>query len=617
MIINYIKNFIFILIISTNLDAFSAVDISKDTKDSLLKHSSIYFDTDSSSTIQEIIKHDLFKPYEAATINTGVSKTTTWVKFKLYNSGNLPIEKLLVLNSPILEQLELYTDATLNSPILKGTQNISSEHTTIYHTFLISLESNQSKTYYLKVKSIWAPIGFSMALQDEKNYRTKDKNQQLIKIILLSMIVILMIYSFILSFYSKDKSYLYYSFYLLTLIYHQSNYLGLTKIYLPLEFIQNIEIKMALTKVALMIVSASLFAIYFLKTIEIPFLHRIYKVFIFIALLEIVILNIPQFYNFQIVILTSAMLIIFNLIAATISYKRGNKQARLFILGFGIVFISYVLIMANALGLTSFVQDFPNSLVFGTTLEALILSLAFVDRYAILTKEKEIVDKNILNETQNREGIVKQEVVKKTTELNQALKAKDLLLKEVHHRIKNNLQIILSIVRLQSDEIEDKIVTDKFINLENRINAIAKIYNMLIIDENLDEIDMEGYIEELLLDIKDTMPDIYENIKIETEIDISLPLNKSIYIGIIINELVTNSYKYAFENNKGTIFISLHKKMQEYILIIRDNGKGFIYDKEEKSLGLNLIHTLVSQQLKGKIEMLTEGMTQYTIRFTV
>jgi hypothetical protein len=86
------------------------------------------------------------------------------------------------------------------------------------------------------------------------------------------MIVILMIYSFILSFYSKDKSYLYYSFYLLTLIYHQSNYLGLTKIYLPLEFIQNIEIKMALTKVALMIVSASLFAIYFLKTIEIPFL---------------------------------------------------------------------------------------------------------------------------------------------------------------------------------------------------------------------------------------------------------------------------------------------------------------------------------------------------------
>jgi two-component sensor histidine kinase len=128
---------------------------------------------------------------------------------------------------------------------------------------------------------------------------------------------------------------------------------------------------------------------------------------------------------------------------------------------------------------------------------------------------------------------------------------------------------------------------------------------------------MEGYIEELLLDIKDTMPDIYENIKIETEIDISLPLNKSIYIGIIINELVTNSYKYAFENNKGTIFISLHKKMQEYILIIRDNGKGFIYDKEEKSLGLNLIHTLVSQQLKGKIEMLTEGMTQYTIRFTV
>jgi hypothetical protein len=113
MIINYIKKFIFLLLISTNLNALSTVDISKDTEDPLLKHSSVYFDTDSSSTIQEIIKHDLFKPYEAATINTGVSKTTTWIKFKLYNSGSLPIEKLLVLNSPVLEQLELYTDAIL------------------------------------------------------------------------------------------------------------------------------------------------------------------------------------------------------------------------------------------------------------------------------------------------------------------------------------------------------------------------------------------------------------------------------------------------------------------------------------------------------------------------
>ena len=615
MIINYIKKFILLLLISINLNAFSVVDISKDSKISLLEQSSVYFDTNNNLTIQQVIKKDLFKPYNSSKINIGISKTAIWIKFKLQNASNIPINKLLVLKSPLIEQIELYTDDTLSEPLLAGIKYITSEHTTIYPNYPISMKPNESRVYYLKTRCNWNSVSFSLCIDNKKNYLKKDKKQQLIKIIFLSMIVILMIYNFILSLYSKDRSYFYYSFYLLTLLYQQGGYLGLNQIYLPLDFVHNIEIKSGLTKVALMIISASLFAISFLKTKQTPILHLIYKSFVVIGILEIIVFNIPKFYNYELVVFTSALLIVFNLVAGTISYKKGNKQARLFIIGFSIVFFSYALMMANALGLTSIVQDYPDTLLFGTTLEALILSLAFVDRYAILAKAKEVADKNILNEIQNREKIVKQEVLKKTAELNQALHAKELLLKEVHHRIKNNLQIILSIVRLQSGEIKNKTITNKFISLENRINAIAKIYNMLIIDENLDDIDIKEYIDELLLDIQETMPD-NNSVEIQTDINISLPLNKSIYIGIIINELVTNAYKYAFESDKGLIFISLHKKAQEYVLIIRDNGKGFVYDKEKASLGLNLIQTLVSQQLNGKIEMVTNGMTQYTIKFS-
>jgi len=604
-----------LLLISINLNAFSVVDISKDSKISLLEQSSVYFDTNNSLTIQQVIKKDLFKPYNSSKINIGISKTDIWIKFKLQNDSNIPINKLLVLKSPLIEQIELYTDDTLSEPLLAGIKYITSEHTTIYPNYPISMKPNESRVYYLKTRCNWNSVSFSLCIDNKKNYLKKDKKQQLIKIIFLSMIVILMIYNFILSLYSKDRSYFYYSFYLLTLLYQQGGYLGLNQIYLPLDFVHNIEIKSGLIKVALMIISASLFAISFLKTKQTPILHLIYKSFVVIGILEIIVFNIPKFYHYKLVVFTSFLLIVFNLVAATISYKKGNKQARLFIIGFSIVFFSYALMMANALGLTSIVQDYPDTLLFGTTLEALILSLAFVDRYAILAKAKEVADKNILNEIQNREKIVKQEVLKKTAELNQALHTKGLLLKEVHHRIKNNLQIILSIVRLQSDEIKNKTITNKFISLENRINAIAKIYNMLIIDENLDDIDMKEYIDELLLDIQETMPD-NNSVEIQTDINISLSLNKSIYIGIIINELVTNAYKYAFESDKGLIFISLHKKAQEYVLIIRDNGKGFVYDKEKASLGLNLIQTLVSQQLNGKIEMVTNGMTQYTIRFS-
>ncbi len=615
MAINYLKKLLFLLLVSMNLSAF-AVDIAQEHKTVLLQQSTVYFEANNSLTIKEIIAQNLFKPYSKTRVNTGVSTTTTWIKFTLRNSSDTPLEKLLILTSPLLEEIALYHDSSLDDPILKGVRYSTLAHTTLYPTYTLTLNPHLSKTYYLKIKSQWTPVHFSIMIEDEADYRDEDKKQQFIKVIFLSMIMILMIYSFILAVYSKDRSYLYYAFYLLTLSYQQSSYLGLNQIYLPLDFVHHIEIKMALTKVALMIISASLFAISFLKTVEIPLLHRIYQSFILVALLEIVILNIPHLYNLKLVIFTSALLIVFNLVAATISYKKGNKQARLFILGFSIVFISYVMMMTDALGITSLMQTYPNSLLLGTTIEALILSLAFVDRYVLVVKEKERADKKVLQEVQNREKIVQDEVIKKTAQLKQALQTKELLLKEEHHRIKNNLQIILSMVRLQSDEIADKSVIDKFTNLENRINAIAKTYNMLLLDDNLDEIDMQEYIESLLIDIQASMCDMDCDIQIETEIHASLPLDKSVYVGIIINELATNAYKYAFDGTKGIIFISLYENEGMYTLTIKDNGKGFNYDKKTKSLGIKLIQTLVSQQLNGEIKMRTNGLTQYTIRFS-
>jgi two-component sensor histidine kinase len=128
---------------------------------------------------------------------------------------------------------------------------------------------------------------------------------------------------------------------------------------------------------------------------------------------------------------------------------------------------------------------------------------------------------------------------------------------------------------------------------------------------------MEEYIDSLLLDMEESMCESDCNIEVKTDIDAVLPLRESVYIGIIINELVTNAHKYAFGKQGGKIFISLKQKENRFTLIIRDNGRGFIYDKENKSLGLKLIHSLVLQQLRGDIEMLTENLTQYSIRFTL
>ena len=465
------------------------------------------------------------------------------------------------------------------------------------------------------VNSILNPVGFTLKVSNLKDFENRDRVEQLVNILLIGFVLALMVYSFILYFYTKDKSYLYYSFYLLALIYQQFTYLGLTQIYLPLFFI-DIDLQIPVFKVNLLVITASLFAIHFLKTKSLGIVDKIYQIFIAISILEILILSNPYLYNLYIVIFTGTLFIFFNLFVGVVSYLKGNKQARLFIVGFSMVCLSYFIIILDALGFTTVIQKYPNILMFGTAFEALILSLAFADRYLILQKEKAFVDAQIIKESKERANIIEQEVIKKTKELNSALEAKELLLKEVHHRVKNNLQIILSIIRLQQDEIDDKSITEKFIDLENRINAISKTYNMLLIKDNIESIDMQEYIEALLLDIKDTIQKANQRVKLETDIDAKVPLRESVYLGLVVNELVTNAYKYAFDKD-GVIYISLKQDGNSYTLVIKDNGKGYNSKDIEESLGLKLIYTLVIDQLNGTIEKDTKNHTYYTIRFSI
>jgi len=390
--------------------------------------------------------------------------------------------------------------------------------------------------------------------------------------------------------------------YLFFTLTHQITFLGLTQIYLP-HWLILFDMPLAITKLGLALFFAILFALSFLKIDKKSIIFKIYILFLLSTLWIIIFVK-----TLSIMLLVGVAFVFFNFIVAVVRYRSGYKQARLFIVGFGVVSIAYISVVLDSFGFTSILDYFPNILMWAFTIEVLVLTLAFADRYKILQEIKEKSDRD-------REKIIKDEVIQKTAELNKALKVKSLLIKEVHHRVKNNLQIILSMIRLQTDKLEDKLTKEKFAELENRINAIAKTYNMLIVEEELDEIDMEEYIEMLLLDIKESMFGVSSDIELKLDIDASLPIGKAVYIGIIINEMVTNSYKYAFENHIGSISISLHYLNEKYQLSVSDTGKGFIYDENHPSLGIKLIRALVKEQLRGTIEMQREDSSQYVINF--
>ena len=194
---------------------------------------------------------------------------------------------------------------------------------------------------------------------------------------------------------------------------------------------------------------------------------------------------------------------------------------------------------------------------------------------------------------------------------------KEVLLQEVHHRVKNNLHIILSIVRLQHNPNNQTQQTELLIDLENRINAIVKSYEMLIVNDNLQSIQMQSYLETMISDMKENFFHLNYEIEFDSNIDAQLPLKEAVYIGLISNEIITNSYKHAFPNKKGKITLSLLEKNNTYKLHIHDDGIGFIQKESSTSLGQKLIYTLATEQLKGTIEIQSVAETSYTIQFTL
>ncbi len=186
---------------------------------------------------------------------------------------------------------------------------------------------------------------------------------------------------------------------------------------------------------------------------------------------------------------------------------------------------------------------------------------------------------------------------------------KEILLKELHHRVKNNMQIISSLLSLQSEGSESSELHEFVKDSYNRIKAMALVHEKIYQSDNFSEISILVYITDLINHYL-SVYDIGNNITITSDIEnIHLDINRAITCGLIINELVTNSIKHAFADDKtGAISISFKRKDDGSInLAVSDNGEGFPADLEidnPKTLGIQLVNTLV-KQLRGEIELVS------------
>lgn len=205
------------------------------------------------------------------------------------------------------------------------------------------------------------------------------------------------------------------------------------------------------------------------------------------------------------------------------------------------------------------------------------------------------------------------------TELDSKNRQNELLLKEVHHRVKNNLELVKSLIALQTAQLEDSVTKDAMIASQNRVQSMGIIHQKLYLSANLGNIEMKDY----FINLAESILDIYnaeDKVKIECDMeDLELDVDTAVPIGLIVNELLTNALKYAFpQEGKGIIRISL-KRSDSAMLVLKvaDNGIGKIKSIEKGTgFGSQLIH-LLTQQLNGKMNEVTADGTSVFFQFKI
>lgn len=248
-------------------------------------------------------------------------------------------------------------------------------------------------------------------------------------------------------------------------------------------------------------------------------------------------------------------------------------------------------------------------------MESEILSLNRELEQRVAERTEELRKANVLL----REEVAQRK--KAEEDLKKRLDERTVLLRELYHRVKNNMQVIISLMNLQLRKIEDPAVRHLMEETRNRVRAMALVHEMLYKSENLSEINLARYIPLLASQVFSSLENKSQKVRkiVEAE-DIMVTLDKAIAVGLILNELITNSLMHAFpEGRAGTLGIRVQKKDHTVAIRVSDDGTGIPQDvnwREPSTLGLRIVMSLVGQ-LKGTIDLDRRQGTAFSIEFGI
>jgi two-component sensor histidine kinase len=599
----FIKYTLSVLFLTFSLLALSIDE--KNTETELLPHASIYIDYDNNETIDTIMTKT-FSPVTKNVIGFGYApKYTVWVKFNLQNTSDQPIKKIIEYANPLTSHVVLYDAKTKHMLLNDGLANFSKKRLSTNPVAPITLQPHTTETLYLKAYSKTTPLIVRLKLWNEHHFFEKEFRHQFILALFFGAMFFIIIYNFIVYLSTKDRSYLYYVLFFVGITIHQLFYRGVAPLYfIPPELADEI-LRFSVFIVAFPALFLGLFIRKILSLKRYRTINIIFSTYLFafpILTLLCFVLGLHNYRN-----LPTMFLLAFILVILLYAIKKKNNYAYVIAFGWFLFIAAAVAMQLSSMGKVEvFTDALPYFSEMSLLLEAILFALVLSDKIKRLHQEN-IRNKELLIRQQEQEEIrLKEKVRIKTAELEEMLGEKQLLLQELNHRVKNNLQTILFFINSKERQTENEETLTMLKGLRDKVYAISHLHNLLYEPDNAKPVKSEPLFTSIANLLRQSYAREDIDISIETY-NISLQPKEAFYSGFILSELLSNSFKYAFnKEKKGEIIIRLSERGGQYVLDYRDTGIGFDSEGDVKTSGVDIIKRLVESQLKGSFNIYSE-----------
>ncbi|CAM3396410.1 7TM diverse intracellular signaling domain-containing protein [Arcobacter aquimarinus] len=550
-------------------------------------------DESSNLSINEIVNQE-FKENTKNNFNLGFHKGSIWFKFDLKNSTNFE-NFILTLNEHFYEKANLYYEKDEKIEQLTNSLFTLIDQREVKSNILafnIDLPKEQIKTIYLELEGKYAYFGKVEVFEKDYFYARQSIGINTLFTFVLGVIFVLIFFTLFLYTKTKEKIYLYYLGYSVFLFIYISNITGLL-VFIDLQkYMYDLHLSAAFCIGFMILLSKE-----YLETKK--YLPKFDKVLVFLSapffILGILLLFSYQPWN-KYINNYLGLICVLLIVVSAIVYFKGHKQSKYYTLAMVIYLVSIVLLTLMIIGVLEYSYLTRYGFIVGIVIEMLFFSYLLANRY-LLAKEK----------VQN---YLEEEVNTRTKELNVILQERELLLKELHHRVKNNFHMLIGMLWIEQKK--EDFSKENISLLIHRIESMAMIHEFLHQSNNLENINLKIYLEKIISNI--SLGYNISKIKIDIK-QINVKYDVATSLGIIINEVLSNALKHNKKIKNLLIEIYVNKNISNKIcIVIKDNGKGF--NKENPTgLGLKLINQFCKKLPNSKYDFSFENGTKFELEF--